>query len=266
MAKKTDLAVHVVGNKKAHAVVFLHGFLFTSSMWKQHVDALADDYRCIIYDQRGAGESPVGSGQYTMETLVDDLEDVLKAEKVKTATLIGHDLGGYVALRFAQREASKVSGLVLMNSHCYGDADDQKLWWAELLRHIDREGYCDFAKQFFPTLFAESSKRQDGSPFPALREQAEKLDPVGVKGHILATMSRPDTRDVIDNATYPLLFLTGEKDEYVPPELVLRMGLRLEGAQAVRVPDTGHVAPLEHPTFVTNALKRYFAEFGPEPG
>ena len=235
-------------------------------MWKQHVDALSEDYRCIIYDQRGAGASPVGSGQYTMETLVDDLEDVLKEEKVKNATLIGHDLGGYVALRFAQRDASRLSGLVLINSHCYGDADDQKFWWAELLRHIDREGYGDFAKQFYPTLFAESSKSQDGSPFPALREEVQNLDPVGVKGHILATMTRPDTRDVIDDATYPMLFLTGEKDEYVPPDIILRMGLRLEGAQAVRIPDTGHVAPLEHPTFVTTALKRFFAEWSPGAG
>jgi len=258
---KTDLTVHDVGDKKHPAIVFLHGFLFSSTMWKQHVDALSESYRCIAYDLRGSGESPVGTGQYTMETFVDDLEDVLKAKRIKSAYLVGHDLGGYVTLRFAQRAPDRVAGLVLLNSHCYGDADDQRLWWATLLRHIDREGMTDFTKQFFPTLFAQSSISQDGSPYEALREHTETLDPVGVKGAILATMTRPDTRDVIDNATYPLLFLTGEKDQYAPPELVLGMGLRLEGAQAVRVPDTGHTAPFEHPTFVTNALKRFFSEW-----
>jgi len=258
---KTDLAIHVVGPKKATTLVFIHGFLFTSAMWKDQVDALSESYRCIIYDQRGAGDSPTGTGQYTIETLADDLEAVLSETKTKSAYLVGHDLGGYVALRLAQRDVSAVKGLVLVNSHCYGDADDQRLWWANLLRHIDREGLSDFTKQFFPTLFAESSKTQAGSPYESVLDQAARLDPVGVKGAILATMSRPDTRDVIDASTYPMLFLTGEKDEYAPPELVLRMGLRIEGAQAARVPDTGHVAPLEHPTFISTALRRFLSEF-----
>jgi pimeloyl-ACP methyl ester carboxylesterase len=258
---KTDLTVHEAGPAKGTPIVFLHGFPFTSSMWKDHVDALSETYRCIIYDQRGAGESPIGSGQYTIETLTDDLEAVMKAKKIKSAYLVGHDLGGYVALRLAQRDASRVRGLILINSHCFGDADDQRMWWATLVRHIEREGMKDFIKQYFPTLFAESSMTQAGSPYEALRERAEQLDPVGAKGAILATMTRTDTRDVIDDSTYPMLFLTGEKDEYARPDLVLSMGLRIEGAQAARVPDTGHVAPLEHPTFIANALRRFFSEF-----
>lgn len=258
---KSELAIHEAGPNKGTPVIFIHGFLFTSAMWKAHVDALSETYRCIAFDQRGAGESPAGSGQYTMETLTDDLDAVMKEKKVKSAYLVGHDLGGYVALRLAQRDREKLRGLVLTNSHCYGDADDQRLWWATLLRHIDEHGMKDFVKQFFPTLFAESSMTQAGSPYKALADRAEQLDPVGVKGQILATMTRPDTRDVIDESTYPMLFLTGEKDTYAPPELVLGMGLRIEGAQAARVPDTGHVAPLEHPYFITNALRRFFSEF-----
>ncbi|NBF41817.1 MAG: alpha/beta fold hydrolase, partial [Spirochaetes bacterium] len=161
---KTDLTVHEAGPAKGTPVVFLHGFPFTSSMWKDHVDALSETYRCIIYDQRGAGESPVGSGQYTIETLTDDLEAVMKAKKIKSAFLVGHDLGGYVALRLAQRDATRVRGLILINSHCFGDADDQRMWWATLVRHIEREGMKDFIKQYFPTLFAESSMTQAGSP------------------------------------------------------------------------------------------------------
>ncbi|MFP4011303.1 MAG: alpha/beta fold hydrolase [Spirochaetaceae bacterium] len=260
---KTDLAVHETGRRKGIPIVFLHGFLFTSRMWDRSVQALSESYRCIAYDQRGAGESPVGSGQYTIETLTDDLEAVLAASKLKSAYLVGHDLGGFVALRLAQRDPSRVRGLVLINSHCYGDADEQRLWWAALLRHIEKEGMKDFLKRFFPSLFAESSKTQAGSPYEQLLSDAERLDPVGVKGAILAAMTRTDTREVIDETEGPMLFLTGEKDEYAPPELVLGMGLRVEGAQAARVPDTGHVAPLEHPTFITNALTRFFSEFVP---
>lgn len=257
---KTDLVVHETGNKKGPPIVFLHGFLFDSTMWKEHVDSLSQDYRCIVYDQRGTGDNPPGTGQYTMETFADDLEQVLKAKKIKSAYLCGHDFGGYVALRLAQRNPERMRGLVLVNSHCYGDADEQLLWWAGLLRHIDEEGMKDFIKQFFPTLFAPSSIKDSNSPFEQLRERAEGRDPIGVKGTILATMTRTDTRDVIDNATYPMLFLTGQEDEYASPDIVLGMGLRLDGAQAVRVPETGHVAPLEHPSFVSNALARFFSE------
>lgn len=71
------LSVYPEGNSNNKSIIFVHGFPYDHTMWKVQIDELNEKYFCVSYDIRGLGESPVGDGQYTMESFVDDLEKII---------------------------------------------------------------------------------------------------------------------------------------------------------------------------------------------
>src|ERR687888_1768226 len=86
------------GKPGSSAILFVHGFPFSSEMWKgQKLQNM--DLRVVTYDLRGHGRSDVGDGQYTIELFVDDLIVLLNCLKISKAILCGFSMGGYIALR-----------------------------------------------------------------------------------------------------------------------------------------------------------------------
>ncbi|MFW5844328.1 MAG: alpha/beta fold hydrolase, partial [Spirochaetota bacterium] len=79
-------------------------------------------------------------------------------------------------------------------------------------------------------------------------------------GQIVATMCRTDTSESLEESPLPKLLVTGQEDRFAPPEAMIDLGLRISGAQFVRVPDSAHAAPVEHPTLVLKALNRFLNE------
>ena len=90
------LSVFLEGNSKNQSILFLHGFPYDHTMWKEQVEVLSKKYFCITYDIRGLGDSPVGDGQYTMESFVDDLETIINELKLEKPILCGLSMGGYI--------------------------------------------------------------------------------------------------------------------------------------------------------------------------
>ena len=94
------LGVREAGADDAAPLLFLHGFPLSGEMWAPQVEAFAGEWRTLAPDVRGCGTSDVGTGQYTMETLVDDLFAVLDRVAGGTSVVaVGLSMGGYILLR-----------------------------------------------------------------------------------------------------------------------------------------------------------------------
>ena len=74
---RTDLSIFTEGNLNNKPIVFVHGFPYDHTMWDKQIDELKSNYFCVTYDIRGLGQSPIGDGQFTMESFVDDLETII---------------------------------------------------------------------------------------------------------------------------------------------------------------------------------------------
>ncbi|MFP4430183.1 MAG: alpha/beta fold hydrolase [Spirochaetota bacterium] len=247
------------GPKKAPSVVFLHGLFFDSFMWAPHIETLSHDYYCVAMDLEAPGADG-GHRPFTVETLVNRLERVVKKSKAKKPVLCGHGLGGYVALRALERKPEGYSGIILCDAHPGAPSNPELLYWAGILDQLYETDAQAVVKQLFTDLFAESSREEDGSPFDDLLAKAVARDSALAVGQIVATMSRTDTSESLEASRVPKLLVTGQDDRFAPPEAMIDLGLRISGAQFVRVPDTGHAAPVEHPTLVLKALNRFLNE------
>jgi 3-oxoadipate enol-lactonase len=216
-------------------------------MWEPQLRGLSPKYRLIAYDMRGLGESKSGDGQTTMETMLDDLIGLLDALGLDSAVLCGLSMGGYLALRAAEREPRRVSGLVLADTRSSADDNAGRLARAGSIALIKRQGLGAFTDAFLPKLFSPKTLLEGRECVAAARQVVLRSDPAGVCGAILAMLSRTDTTDSLRRLRVPVLVLAGEHDSITPPEACRAMAAAIPGARSAVIPDAGHMSSLENP-------------------
>src|SRR5699024_7766244 len=118
--------VHVESNGRGPALILLHGFLENSRIWDPFIPALERTQRVITIDLFGHGASPSLSDIHEMETFADLVSFVMEALKIGSAKIVGHSMGGYVAMAFVESHPEKTQKLMLMNSSPSADSEARK--------------------------------------------------------------------------------------------------------------------------------------------
>ena len=256
------LSVFLEGSSKNKSIIFVHGFPYDHTMWKAQIDKLSEKYFCISYDIRGLGESPVGDGQFTMESFVDDLETIINEMKLVKPVLCGLSMGGYIALRALERMPDKFSAAVLCDTRSESDNNEGKLKRAAAIKRINTEGLIPFTKDFVTNCFGDHYKQNNKEEFEKRIVKSSAFDPVGVKGSLLAMISRNDTTEYLNKIKIPALIICGELDTLTPPSVMKPMAERINNAEFVVIKNSGHMSPIENSEEVNrtfgNFLKRTF--------
>ena len=112
------------GNKPV--LVFLHGFCENKQIWEQFTQPLQANYRLILIDLPGFGDNTVPRPDYTMESGAVYVREVLTSLAIQKCVLIGHSMGGYVGLAFAEKYPELLLGLVLFHSSALPDSAEKK--------------------------------------------------------------------------------------------------------------------------------------------
>lgn len=141
--KKTKINFSDIG--KGTAVVLLHGYLENLSMWDNLVPEFSKKNRVITIDLLGHGQSDCSGYIHSMEEQADMVAEVLSQLKIKKAILIGHSMGGYVALAFAELYSERIKALVLMNSTSLADNDEKKHNRDRAIQAV-KKNYVNFVK------------------------------------------------------------------------------------------------------------------------
>jgi len=118
--KNIEIGYSVSG--KGNTLVFLHGFLETSSMWDAFVTEFSKTHKVITIDLLGHGKTGCIGLVHSIENMANAVKAVLKHLKIKRSYFIGHSLGAYVALAFAENEFDAVKGLCLINASINADS------------------------------------------------------------------------------------------------------------------------------------------------
>ena len=237
------LSVFLEGNSKNKSIIFIHGFPYDHTMWKAQIDELSKNCFCVAYDIRGLGESPVGDGQYTMESFVDDLETIIDELKLDKPVLCGLSMGGYIGLRAIERFEE--------------DNNEGKLKRAAAIKRINIEGLAPFAKDFITNCFGDNYKQHNKDEFEKRIAKSSGFDPVGVKGSLLAMLGRNDTTEYLSNIKIPVLVICGENDALTPSLVMKAMADKINGAEFVIVKNSGHMSPIENQIKVNEAIKKF---------
>ena len=255
-----DLYYSDIGKAESVPIVFIHGFPFSSEMWKGQVQMLQDNkmnFRIIAYDLRGHGRSDVGDGQYTIELFVDDLIALLDHLKITKTILFGFSMGGYIGLRAIERNPDRFNALVLCDTMSTADSNEGKLRRTASIKLIKREGVKPFAEGFLKAVFAPQSY----STKPDIIEEARRMilsnSPVGICGALLAMAGRTDTTEALGRISVPTLILVGEHDAVTPPSAAKSMHERIKNSELHVIDNAAHMSNFENPIVFNEHLTKF---------
>lgn len=254
--QKRKIHYQVVGS--GQPVLLIHGYCEDLRMW-DHFIPLLPDAQYITVDLPGFGASEIEEtvSIVQMAEMIKSLLDHLKIERL---IMIGHSMGGYVSLAFAEKYGSMLKGLGLFHSHPYADTESQKVNRTRSADFVRKNGSVHFVKQLMPKLFPASFTRFNNFLINNLVFRASRFPEAGILNGQEAMRDRQDRTAVLENAVYPVLFIIGKKDTTVEAEKA-RNQTALPNQAMIRIlPDVGHMGMLEAPR-QTAAIVGEFIDF-----
>ncbi|GIX02162.1 MAG: alpha/beta hydrolase [Thermogutta sp.] len=239
-------------------VLLIHGFPLDRTMWKAQWEGLSNEYRVIVPDLRGFGESQVVPGVATMEMMADDLAGLCDHLQLTGKIVLGGlSMGGYVAFAFARKYRDRLAGLILCDTRARPDTPEAKENRRRVADRVRREGPGFIADEMIPRLCCESTFRNRPEVIEKIRQMIVSAPPEGVAAAALGMAERPDSTDLLPALSCPTLVLVGQFDAISPPEEMEAIARAIPQSQFVVVPDAGHLAPMEQPDRVTQAIREW---------
>ena len=203
--------IHFTESGTGTAVVLLHGFLENTTMWNSTVEFLSKKYRVIAIDLLGHGQSENLGYVHTMEQMAESVQEVLSYLKIRKSFFVGHSMGGYVALAFAEFFPDNVKGLCLMNSTSRGDSEEKQIGRNRAIQ-IVKENHTSFIRSSIPMLFRSRNRKLYRDQINEVKQEALKTSKQGIIAALEGMKIRNDREVLLHFGPYPKLMMLGEKD------------------------------------------------------
>ena len=240
------------------AIVFSHGLLWSTKMWRFQVEALRDRFRCIAYDHRGQGRSEVTSAGYDMDTLTLDAAALIEKLGVQPVHFVGLSMGGFVGMRLGARRPELLKTLTLVET-----APDTEPWYnVPKYKAMSALSSVVGIRPFVPTVM----KIMFGRTFlhdpakSALREEMKSqllgINVPGMRRALDGVIFRKPFRETV---RVPTTVISGEEDAAVKPARSRKLLEMIPNVKWVSLPGAGHTSSIEQPEALTGAL---LAQFG----
>lgn len=229
------------------ALILLHGFCGSSAYWRDVLPHLADIGKVVVPDLRGHGSSTAPDADvYDMNDFADDIAGLLGEIAEERAVLIGHSLGGYVTLAFAEKYPDKLAGFGLVHSTANADSDAAKANRDKAVETIGSQGIGVFADGLVPKLFAQSRAAAMKEQIAFAKEIGRGTSAAGAAATARGMKVRPDRNAVISGAEVPVLLLAGKEDGVIASEATFG-DHQSESVHLVLLDGSGHMGMLEEP-------------------
>lgn len=237
-------------------VVLLHGFPLSRSLWEHQVGSIGSEYRLILPDLRGHGQSAAPEGVYTMDTMADDVLELLDVLQLREPVVLGgHSMGGYVALSLMERFPERFRALILVSTRAEADSPEVAVAREDLIRQIEGVGDVrPVVDAMLPRLLSAKTKTERPDVVARVRSMMEKTAPRGVIGALRGMAARPDRTAVLSRINVPTLVISGADDVISPPAVGESLSGAIPGARRVLINGAGHAAPIEQPDDANHAI------------
>lgn len=228
------------------AVVFIHGFCESKTLWENFFPYFAQQYRLIALDLGGFGDSKdLLPKEVSMETLAQQVKELLEALRVDQCVLVGHSLGGYVSLAFAEAYPEKVRGLCLFHSTALADSEEKKKSRNQVMEFVANNGVFAYVDNLVELLFYAKRKKELQAKIDFIKNIGYTTPDRTVIEVTRAMRDRKDRTQVLKNSTYPVLFIIGKEDSLVPFESYKEQMHYPANAIINIFHETGHMGMLE---------------------
>ena len=256
-----NTALHICDSEKGEqTVVLLHGYLENMLVWDDFVPLLYKKVRVVTLDLPGHGISEVKGEVHTMDYLADTVAAGLTALGIGHAFIVGHSMGGYVALAFCERHKQMTDGIVLLSSTPYADSNEKRKNREREIA-IVRAGKKELLAHTAPEAgFAPENRRRLQSYIDDLEEIVHITEDAGIIALLGGMIARKDQTEMLHTCGKPQLFILGCRDGYISNETAEKMIADNPQAEVVRLAESGHMGFIEEPAKCAEAILHFVAE------
>jgi pimeloyl-ACP methyl ester carboxylesterase len=238
-------------------IVLLHGFAEDGNVWKEQIDFLKDHFTLIVPDLPGSGKSSIVNGQLSIENYAEMMYDLLSNENIKSCVMLGHSMGGYITLSFAEKYPDMLKGIGLVNSTAFADSSEKKESRKKGIELMEKYGPYSFIKTTTPNLFSSSYKKNNADKIEVLIEKGKQFSKETLQQYYTAMMNRPDKTNVLREAKFPVLFIAGKEDVAVSlNDILQQMYLPLVSYICI-LKNAGHMGMWEAAEEVNKAILNF---------
>lgn len=238
-------------------VIFLHGFPFDHSIWEPLVPMLRDRARLILPDLRGFGRSPVTDETYTMRLQAEDIARLMDRLEIEKGVLVGHSMGGYISLAFAQAYPNRLLGLGLVATQSAADSPERRQARYKTAEAVAHKGARVVASNMVSTLTPKVDLVEP------ISDLILKAPSAGIVGALKGMAERSDLTGDLSRIAVPAVVLLGSSDQLLPRERVEMMAQMMPKGWLVEIPNAGHMLMMEDPQAVAAHLIELFQRVDP---
>lgn len=240
------------------AVVLLHGFGEDSSVWAFQ-KVLEQHFQMLMPDFPGSGKSGM-LADMSMESLADVVYFMLQNEGIEKCILIGHSMGGYIALAFAEKHETLLSGLGLFHSSAFADTEEKIATRKKGIAFMAEHGAANFLRTAIPNLYSTATKESKPTLIEQQLQAASGFSKETLIANYEAMIQRPDRTEVLRRIAVPVLFIVGRWDTAVPLQSGLSQCYLPQLAYIHVLDRSGHMGMMEEPEKTNAVLNQYVSE------
>lgn len=234
-------------------IVLIHGHGVNASIWNAVHDNLSADFSIVKPD------FSEHTNHESIDAYAEEVFSQLQASQIESSVLVGHSMGGYIALAFAEQHPELVKGLVLVNSTAFADDEAKKQGRQKAVETMQENGSGAFIEQTVPKMFGETYNQSRSEDVRKQVEQFSALPSDALISGVKAMASRPDRTHVLKDASFPVLLIAGQQDQIIPFAKSQELFEAAPQAKTVVLEQAGHLGMLESPDEVIRAIRDFVA-------
>jgi pimeloyl-ACP methyl ester carboxylesterase len=231
-------------------LILIHGFPLHQAVWNDFASRFVNSFKVITIDLPGFGKSAILPQPFSLDQVADQLNHYLSDEGIINGTVIGHSLGGYVALAMIKKRPDLFSAVGLFHSTAYADSPEKKESRNKVIEFVEKNGPLPFATNFISPLFAHP-----GNPeIERVRRIASDSSKDAIIGYTMAMRDRPDQTKTLKTFEKPTLFLAGDKDAGIPIETIKAQATICQRPEIHILPEVAHMGMFEKPDVAASKI------------
>jgi len=238
-------------------VVLLHPFPVNHEFWMSSAQPLASNYRLILPDLRGHGDSGIGEGPATMAKHAADVARVCDQEGVGRAVFVGVSIGGYLLFEFWRRYPGRIAALGLCNTKAQAETPESRAARLQSAADVLERGVEPFIETMIPRVFGKTTIETRPDLVANARRMMLKMSPMDINLVQQGMAERPDSVATLKTINVPTLLLAGAEDVATPVAEAELMRQNISGAEMKVIARAGHYAAFEQAEEVGRVLRQF---------
>lgn len=229
-------------------ICLIHGHGVDASIWEGIYADLASDATVLKPDFSRL------TSHTTIEAYAEEVYAQLQSAQVEKVVIVGHSMGGYIALAFADQHPEMVSGLVLFHSTATADDENRRKVRRQAIEGLKNEGTIPFIQKQMPKMVAPGYPPEKTQ---VLIDRFSGLSADALSAGMTAMLNRPDRTHVLRHATFPVLLLLGRDDQVIPFEKAAQLADLSPNVKVAPIEQAGHLGMIEQPEKSAEVLKSF---------